>query len=239
MQFNGHSSSQDCVSEILKICGATTSTYSLNDITRRFNAALDDYFALALKADKRWQFDDLNESAAPIVTQNIASGTNAYDLTAFSGTADKLDITKLEILDSAGNQLTLDPETIDDLTDSFGKLYSTSVTGTPTNYLKLGKFIYLRPTPNYNSSNGLKGFANRAALYMASNDTTKVPGVPVIHHTYLCRKAALPFLIEKNLPQAPGVLVEITKDEKAILDYYGNRNEDMDSRLTPRRESNR
>src|ERR1044071_4485369 len=209
MQYNSHATNQDCVSEVLKICGATTSTYALVDITRRFNAALDDYFALVFKADKRWQFDDLNETTAPIVTQNIVSGTNSYKLSDFSSTPDKLNLTKLEILDSNDNQLSLIPETMDDLTDSFGKVYSTSVTGTPTNYLKLGIFIYLRPTPNYNKTNGLKGFANRAALYMASTDTTKVPGVPVIHHTYLCRKAALPFLIEKTLPQVNGVAAEI------------------------------
>lgn len=240
MQFNSHATNQDCVSEILKICGATTATYPLVDITRRFNSALDDYFSTAFESDGRWNFDDINQSNPPIDTQNLVSGTNKYKVGSF--TEKLINLIRLEILDSSSVGYKLKPESFQDLDDegsSFETAYSTSTTGLPTRYLKYGDFIYLRVTPNYNKTGGLKAYFDRPASYMASTDTTKVPGVPVIHHNYLCRKAAVPFLIEKNLPQLNGVLLEIQRDEKSIKSYFARRTKDEPKRLVPFRQNNR
>lgn len=237
MQFNSHATNQDCVSEVLKTCGATTNTYPLVDITRRFNAALDEYFALAFKSDKGWPFDDANQTSAPLETQNIVSGTNNYKFSAF--TSSVLTLNKLQIKNNSNEIVALTPETIESLENGFEETYTTNTTGTPTHYLKFGDFIYLRPTPNFSMTAGLRALVNRVPLYMASTDTTKVPGVPLIHHTYLCRKASLPFLIEKNLPQLTAVSAQILNDERAIMSYWGNRNEDMPRRITPAREDNR
>lgn len=50
------------------------------------------------------------------------------------------------------------------------------------------------------------------------------PGIPVIHHDYLARHAALPFLIEKNLPQAGAIAQLIAQEELAILEFWQNTN---------------
>jgi hypothetical protein len=55
----------------------------------------------------------------------------------------------------------------------------------------------------------------------------KEPGIPVIHHEYLAKVAALPFLIEKKLPQMGAIAQLIAKDEQQIMDYWANRDKDL------------
>jgi hypothetical protein len=236
MQFNGSATSQDCVSEILKICGATTNTYPLVDITRRFNFALDRYFSLAFSSDARWSLDDLNQTAPPLESINLVSGTNKYALDTF--TSEIINVLRVEALDSNGNAILLKP--FDDTSvrnSALTNLFSSS--GTPSWYRKFGKWIYLYPTPSYNSTNGLSLYFERPESRMASTDTTKVPGVPSIHHMCLCRAAALPFLIEKKLPQASNVAQQVALDEEMIIDHFSHRDKDVPMQISVRKYGSR
>jgi hypothetical protein len=60
----------------------------------------------------------------------------------------------------------------------------------------------------------------------------KEPGIPVIHHEYLARQGALPFLIEKKLPQMNAIAQLINKDEQQIMEYWQNRDKDLDMIMT-------
>lgn len=228
MRFNVNS--QDCVTEILSICGATTNTYSLNDITRRFNSALDDYFDIALEADGTWPFDDFNQSSSAIVTQNLASGTNVYKISSFDGSA--IGIFGISILKDDGTVKKLDPENFTEIEAKFEIDYDTSNTGEPTHYTKFGNFLYVRPTPNYSETNGLRAYTERDPLYMTAADTTKEPGVPKKHHMWLCRATALPYLIEKRLPQVQAIAQIVELGKQDIQRYYSRRGKDTPSRIT-------
>ncbi len=228
MKYSSDSNNNDCVSEILKICGATTNTYSLNDITRRFNTSLDDYFDLAFDADSQWRFDDLNQTSAAPVTQNLVSGTNSYRITAFTGSP--IAVLSVNILDDGATVEQLIREEFDPI--QFEENYDTSSTGEPTHYTLQGNYIYLRPTPNYSESNGLRAFVDREPLYMLSTDTIKEPGVPKKHHLYLCRKTALPYLLEHKLPHAQAIAQLIQIDEEKIRNFYSTRAKDLPRRMT-------
>lgn len=65
-------------------------------------------------------------------------------------------------------------------------------------------------------------------------ETSKVPGIPEIHHSYLAKYASLPFLIEKSLPQMGAVASQIAIDEKAITEYFARRNKDQRNKMTMR-----
>lgn len=182
-----------------RLCQSTTNSYPYKNKVTDLNNALDWYFQLAFKADGQWSFDDINQTNPPIDTQNLVSGTNRYKVSAF--TEKILDLIKLEVLDSSGNGRTLYPETFDSLgvsplgnnlagnlsgvlypgvTDSFQQLYINAPSGTPTNYVKLGDYIYLRPNPSYNSTGGLKAYFNRPALkfsFVSCTVTIATPGV--------------------------------------------------------------
>jgi len=64
--------------------------------------------------------------------------------------------------------------------------------------------------------------------------TNKEPGIPVIHHKYLARIAALDFLIENKLPHANAIAQLIAKDESEILRYWQNRDRDLKTIIRPK-----
>ena len=136
------------VQTLNRLCGTTVNNYSFKAKTADINDALDWYFQLAFKADKRWSFDDINKTSPPIDTQDIVSGTNRYKFGSF--TEKIINLIKLEILNSAGNGLALIPETFDDFGNvlgivsgqvsssgsrSFDDLYVNADSGTPTHYV--------------------------------------------------------------------------------------------------------
>ena len=302
-------SKDSIIHEVWRICGANANTYTLRDVIARVNSALDRFCHIAFQVDGRWSFDDINESSAPIDTQNI-SGTNEYKFSDF--TEKIINLIKLTVLDGDAVEHSLTVESMDSLSQPFTELYDSSNTGTPTHYLKYGDFIYLRPYPDYSEANGLRAYFNRpaskfdfatftltianpgvlttAAHGLSVNDTvmletdgalptglsvdtvyyvktvplattltlaatlggtaietsgtqsgihyfvetSKVPGIAEIYQPYLARYAALPFLIEKSLPQVNAVASQIQADEKAIEDYFARRDEDTRNILKPR-----
>jgi hypothetical protein len=238
VQYNSHATQQDCVNEILKTCKATTGKYPLVDITRRFNFALDRYFTLAFQTDGRWKFDDVNQTDVPLETLNIVSGTNKYDMSQL--TDELFQLFRIEFLDSNSNPILAEEEDFDKLKQcglTFTSAYSTASTNqsVPSKYLKWGKFLYIRATPNYTLSAAIKFYFNRHASYMASTDTTKVPGVPVIHHQYLCRLAAQPYLDENNMSNSEKNQQLILQDEQAIQAHFAMRDKDVPPRVFVRR----
>lgn len=56
--------------------------------------------------------------------------------------------------------------------------------------------------------------------------TNKEPGIPSIHHNYLCRLASLPYLVEKNESSADSISRLIAQDEMNIIKYLSNRDSD-------------
>lgn len=181
------------VENINLICGSVAATYSNKAKASRVNDALDRYLSLAFESDGRWPFDDINFTSPPLDTQNLVSGTNRYKIGTF--TEKILSLLKLEILNSAGTGVFLIPELFDNLgllstpasgviggssQNTFEDLYISPASGTPTHYAKLGDFIYLRPSPNYASTAGLKAYFNRpASKYTFATFTVTIasPGV--------------------------------------------------------------
>lgn len=239
MQFNDTSTKTGIVQEINDICQSDNNSYPIESKTRRVNEAMDRFFILAFQSDGQWNFDDVNNAAPPIDTQNIVSGTNRYKVATF--TEKIFNFIKLEILDSNGKGVVLTPEIINNLTSSFQELYlnTTDSVGVPNHYCKYGDFIYLRPTPNYSKTGGLKAYFNRPAARFVYTDTTKEPGIPLQFHTYICRKASLPYLIEFQKSQKNDIAALIQQDEIEILKYFSRRGKDVVSRLSPKQEDNK
>jgi len=234
MVYNDEANDLDCVSEVLLICRTTIAQYTIKQITRRFNSALDKYFTLAFESDGRANFDDINETSPPIDTQDIASGTNRYKLSAFTETI--LNLLKLELLDGDADIVPLLVDTFDELKDrgeTFDDIYVNCDSGTPTKYIVYGDFIYLNAKPDWSEVKGLLAYFDRPAVYMTITDTTKVPGVPVVHHTALCRMTALPFMIENNMKSAGAIAQLVAKDEEDIKMFFARRNKDQKQQLTP------
>jgi len=158
-QFFEPISEQDLVSEINRICGTTNEVYTNKQKVARVNDALDRYWFLASNAAPKGMFDDTSNTSAPIETKELTSGTNEYKVSDF--TNEILQILKVSVLQDDGTTETdLIHEEFDDYSE-FLQWYDTNATGVPSYWTKIGDFLYLRPTPNYTESNGLRVYANR------------------------------------------------------------------------------
>lgn len=221
MQFSNSTTEDAIVQEIDRICGTTSTTYTVKAKTARVNQALDRFFTLALQEDGDWQFDDTNQTDLPIGVTNLVSGQQDY-----SFASELLVVTKVLAKDSNGiwNTLTL----LDQQESTFPAKnvweLPTGNTGAPLRYDIFANSLLLDPIPDYNSTGGLKVVFKRNASKFVSTDTTKEPGIPSLFHPYLCRYASLPFLIEKELDYAKSVAQQIAIDEEAIKDFFANRN---------------
>ena len=165
--------------EIDRICGTTASIYSNKAKVVRINEAIDKYFALG-----NYQFEDSNQSAAPIETIDLVDGTANYALSGL--TSELLNFLRVEITDSAGNDFVIYPNRLSNIGEAFDEYYKDE--GTPVEYFKIGKYIYLKPTPSYNATAGLKIYFDRPAskytfqtITSISNGASALVTCPAVH----------------------------------------------------------
>jgi len=233
MDFNP-GNSLGIVDEVLKICSATTGKYPLADIARRVNAGMVRAFRLGFEINGDTSLDDERNASEPRSYQNLSTGVNAYPVSNFSGSF--TNFIKLEALDSGGNSQVLAEENLVEL--NFTDLYSTSDTGSPAFFVKIGGTYYVRPTPNYNSTNGLIGFGNRKPNFFAAASTAI--SQPVwLPEFYLARFAAQPYLEENGMSNAASNYQHILEDELEIRKYWIRVSKNTRPRLDSLRQDNR
>ena len=175
MEFQNPLEDSGLSEKINHICGTTNVLFSNKAKVSNVNDALDRYFFLASELDG--SFDDSNRTGAPIETQSIVSGTNAYKFSDF--TNEVLTMLQLGILDSDSNEATLTHEDIENM-DNFGDLYKTSDTGVPTHWTRLGDYIYLRPTPDYALADALRAYVGRIPDRYAFTSFTVTQATPAV-----------------------------------------------------------
>lgn len=229
LKFNSDSDEQDVVTEINDICNSSNTSFSLKSKARRVNGAIDRFYTLAFQADGRWVWDDPSRDTDPIEEINLVSGTQSYNVGTF--TSEVINILRVEVLDSNGDGQLLKRLDRAGLGTIALTEYQTA-NGTPTEYDLVGEYIFLYPAPNYASTNGLKFYVNRTHTAFASTDTTKTLPVPTLFDHYICRAAALPWLIENQKPQANQIAAMVARDEQAILDYFAHREHGAKRKMT-------
>lgn len=245
--FSSPSTNGGIVELIDETVKTNSSTYPIASKVRDVNLALDRAYALIFSAGGTWQFDDSNFSDYPIITTNLVSGQRDYSfLTDGSGNL-ILDIYKVLVADSSGlfNEITPYDAQSENTTTTFTDGRNT--TGIPNRYDKTANGIFLDLIPNYNATNGLKVYINREGSYFTTADTTKKPGFAGLFHEYLAIHAAQRYAQRNQLEVAGGVLRngsrtglygQVYDMEQAIMEYYGNRERDINRRMIPNGSSN-
>ena len=171
-------------------------TAKLKAFTADCNLAHDDLLDIGFKAGGTWQVDDTNyvegDGDYPIVKTNIVSGRRDYVFLEDEYGNLILDIYKVWVADASGNYTEVLP--VDEFTannnGSNTDSFTTTQTGVPTNYDKLGNGIRFNLIFNYNYTNGVRVAVNREGSYFEYTDTTKKPGVPGNLHRYYALKPA-------------------------------------------------
>lgn len=148
------------IDRINRICGTTNESFYITEKVAFINDALDSYFELASMAAPRGTFDDSGITGAPVETQSLVDGTNAYKITSFTNNV--LKINKVSVLDDDAAEYDLKYEEFDSV-DDFLETYSTDTDdkGKPEYWTRFGDYIYIAPTPNYSETDGLRCYASR------------------------------------------------------------------------------
>ena len=182
MKFYDKLTQENLCQEIDDICNSDYNSYPFERKAARLNSSLDFYFQLAWKANRARALDDTNNSAIPLEEKDIATGVNSFKMSDF--TKKFVGLMKITALNSDATPIELVQEFFNNLPDEFDTLYGTygkaNDTGTPQYYCILGDYIYLRPTPDYSETDGLKVYGNLASSKFAYKRCTisqATPGV--------------------------------------------------------------
>lgn len=219
-------------------CGTTPITFPVARKVGKVNLALDDVFAIALKA-RGWQLDDFNHTKDQFITQNIVSGQRKYYFTRDEQSNLILGISKVMAKDANGVFQPLTPvdQQSDEDMNSFWDGQDTP--GTPTRYDKTGNGIFLDSVPNYNSTGGLKLFIDREASYFVASDTTKVAGIDGLCHDYLYLKPSYEYCRDHGKKNAEQLYRDLQVSIQKIKDRYGNKEKDVKRRITAFYQNNK
>lgn len=229
MQFSDTTNNQGLVQDARWLVGASSSTYPIADLTRNINRRHEEAVAYIFEADGRWQYTDSNNTEG-IYTDNLVSGTQAYDLDVTH-----LKITRVEIRNTDGNYVRLNVLDQNDVLTTLTDYEKTD--GTPKFYDLIGNKIYLYPAPNYNSADGLKLWFQTSPSLFNTGDTTKVPGFASIFHRYLSLGAALDYANAKQLDNRNRLKEELDEMRTAMQSYYNRRNADENIKIAVRQHN--
>lgn len=69
--------------------------------------------------------------------------------------------------------------------------------------------------------------------------TNGEPGIPLMHHQALCRKAALTYLSYINSPKLGFLPAQVLSDERVISEYFSERGKDIRPRMVAQFQDNR
>lgn len=226
------------ISEIYTLIYTYTDTNSANlfggDATKArlmVNNAYNRVASLLLKNDKRWKWDDNNQTDLPIATTNLVSGQNDYQLST-----SHLKVVRVECADQSGNFRLLDKYDVED--ENVAITYLETLSGIPNRYRLLGQSIILDPTPNYNYTAGLKVFFQRGpALFTSSEISTgiKEPGFSSLYHELIPLWVAYNYFVIKDQNKANAIMADITRKEKALIEDVISRDKQDKSIITKKR----
>ncbi len=214
------------IDEINSLCNTTNESYKNRSKISRIHQALDSYWFLAAQSAPRGSFDDTGNTAIPLETQNLVSGTNQYKITDFTNKV--LQIVKIAVLTSDGNETDLKYEDFEDTRD-FIEEYDTAVTGIPQTWTKMGDYIFIRNTPDYNSTAGLKVYVVRELSkfsYVTFTVTQASPAVVTATAHGLSNSDALLLVTD-------GALLTGLTAEKTIYYVSGKTADNFELELTP------
>jgi len=206
------------------IAGDSTATvdFTAADILTSINAYYDEVVSLILKADGRWEFDDENFTTLPVATTDLVSGQADYEISGETF----LTLQRVEIKDTNGNGVQLQPISQDDKV-GVAMTEWAKTNAQPEVYDKVGNSIILYPTPNYNSTDGIKTYYQRPPSYFIVSDTTKTPGFNPLYHRYLSIGAAVDYCSVNAMNDRLQVLLpKMTQMKADIIANYSRRNKD-------------
>jgi len=236
MVFSDSTTKLGLVEEVDSLCDSTSTSYPINDKTRRLNTALEQVVGWILNVDGTWQWDDSNNTDLPIGTQTLVASQSAYTFN------DKfLQLVEVQVKDKAGNWTIIKPIDQKEYSDSIPLDEAFETAGLPYYYDKVSDdTIKLYPAPaaaNCTLASGLKIKFKRTAHLFTAADTTAVPGFASNFHVVLAYMASIPYCMtyKKDRVNMYQAMVNDLKD--GLLKQYSQREKDVRKVMTMRQRA--
>ncbi len=231
MVFSDTSLNQGIVQQTRALMRVDSNQWPTARIVASANNWLDTVTGYAIGADKRFQWDDTNHTKLPIGTTNLVANQSDYAFLTDEQSNTIVTLTRIELLDSAGNYRVLDLIDQSDIQNAIDT--EQSITGTPSCYDKIAdNIIRVYPKPSTSVTSGLKFYFQRTPSYFAATDTSKAPGVSPLLHRGFVIAAAFDGALTLGLANLQALSVELQREETKMHQYFADRNNDNDKRLT-------
>jgi hypothetical protein len=188
-QFYDSSGKTGIVDDIYFSTNTSTASYPLANVAYHVNLGYAEVISRILRADDRWHWDDNNITKSLESTFSLVSGQGEYNVLKATPDETYQDFAKifgLSVKDPNGEWIELEYVTKEDI-QATGIAWDEylSVNGTPEEFTLEGTQAFLKPAPNYASTDGGKIFLQRNPVFFTASDTTKKPGFDSKHHGIL------------------------------------------------------
>ena len=221
MIYNG-TSGDSLIEDITFRTGVNTTQFKIADRNRFINEAYSRVANIIINADGRMSWDDANHPDQPITKCDLKNGQTYYDIFSATPSAiqDWLYIDRIDIVDSSGNGIQLQPIDQRDL-DGVALSEFADEPSIPVWFDFNGTGLTLYPATNYDATLGMTIVFQRSPSYFSVSDTIKRPGFATIFHSYLSKYAANAWNLVKK---KNGMLsAELQRDELEIGRFYSKR----------------
>ncbi len=218
------------------LTGASSTDFPIADLTSSANRAVERVVSLINRHNRKWQFDDTNQTDLPTALGPVTSGQKDYALATTHLTIDRI-----EIKDTAGNWTLLDPIDETELTRDrkMALMAYRNTPGIPVEYDLLGASVFLYPTPNYTQASSLKLYFTRPPVAFLTTDTTVQPGFNPLFHDLISLWASYDYALASDKNNGANIFGEIQRKEQELIAFYGTRDRATRGRFTTGTDSNK
>lgn len=238
LQFS-NSTNQGIVEQTRSMMRVDATQYPAAKIVASCNNWLDTITGYAIGADRRFQWDNTQQTALPIGTTNLVSNQAEYSFLTDEQGNSIINLTRMEILDASGlyrQLLPIDQAQLNGVAlDEWNK-----TAGQPIYYDKIAdNIIKLYPKPLTSVTNGLKFYFQRTSPYYVAADTTKTTGFSPLLDRGFVIASAYDGALALGLTNLQPLSVEIQKEYSKIQDYFTLRETDEPNVIIPKWRSSR
>lgn len=212
------------------LCGSNSVSYPLKDKARNANQYVLKAAIYQIKANKKWQYDDISQTTLPTPTATLVASQSDYSLPT-----DLLHLEAVEVKDSGGNWIRLTPLDKDDLKRSITDFNNTA--GMPRYFDTVGTSIVLYPAPSAAATtltNGLKVHYSRDPVLIVSTDTTKSLAVASPFHRFVSYGTSYDWLIVNGPEErCTRVRSELEVSKNDLIEFYEDRDQGTKTSIRP------
>lgn len=231
--FSSTGDSQGIVEQARSFMRVDANQWPVAKIVASGNNYLDLVTGYAIGADRRFQWDNTNQTKLPVGTTNLVANQANYSFLTDEQGNQIVTLTRVDIQDPNGvwRQLQLIDQV--DIT-GFG-LDSTLATPTlPMYYDKTAdNIVRLYPAPAISVTAGLKFYFQRTSPYFTAASTSTTTGFSALLDRGFVIAAALDGAITLGLSNLNVIEGEMTKETNKMIAYFGkDRNNDDTTRIT-------